>query len=52
VIASTGLITAATAVDHATYSAVAPNGDTLQGEVFAGVNVQGSTCVFSASGIE
>jgi hypothetical protein len=38
-------------VDHVTYSAVAPNGDTLQGEVFAGVNMQGSTCVFSASGI-
>jgi hypothetical protein len=51
VIASTGLTTSAD-VDHATYSAVAPNGDTLQGEVFAGVNVQGNTCVFSASGID
>lgn len=50
-IASTGLTTSAE-VDHATYSAVAPNGDTLQGEVFAGVNIQGNTCVFSASGID
>jgi len=39
------------AVDHAGYSAVAPNGDTLRGEVFAGVNLQGDACVFSASGI-
>lgn len=39
------------AVDHAAYSAVAQNGDILQGEAFAGVNMQGNTCVFSASGI-
>jgi hypothetical protein len=37
-IASTGYTTAPV-VDHASYSAVAPNGDTLQGEVFAGANV-------------
>jgi len=43
--------TTAPTVDHASYSAVAPNADTLQGEVFAGVNVQGNTCVFSASAI-
>jgi hypothetical protein len=51
-VASTGPATASSALDHATYSAVAPNGDTLQGEVFVGVNLQGSTCVYSASGID